>query len=455
MKVYLTERLLHKTGLCKATRFMLLFVFILLVFTQSNADDTLKNAIAKDYPYIYKLYTHLHSHPELSFHEQKTSKRLAKELRETGFEVTEGVGGYGLVALMKNGEGPTVMIRTDMDALPIKEKTALPYASTQYHLEKNGQPIPIMHACGHDIHMSLFIGTARRMAAMKERWSGTLMMIAQPSEEMGAGARLMLKDGLFERFVRPDYNLALHVHPELPSGSVAVLSGYSFANVDSIDISIYGQGGHGAVPQSAKDPVVLAAHIVIALQTIVSRELSAQEPAVVTVGSIHGGTKHNIIPEQVNLQLTVRTYAKETRERVLASIERIAKNQARSFGIPEDKLPVVHIKQKYTPAVYNNPVLSQRIREHFEKRLGSEQVRSIGPEMIGEDFSQYGRVEPLIPSLMFKLGAVDLAVYARVKQENISLPPLHSPYFAPVPESTIKTGIEAMTEAALLLLKKQ
>ena len=455
MKIYLTERLSHKTGLCKATRFMLLFVFILSVFTQSNADDTLKNAIAKDYPYIHKLYTHLHRHPELSFHEQKTAKRLAKELRETGFEVTEGVGGYGLVALMRNGEGPTVMIRTDMDALPIKEKTALPYASTQYHQEKNGQPIPIMHACGHDIHMSLFIGTARRMAAMKEHWSGTLMMIAQPAEEVGAGARLMLEDGLFERFVRPDYNLALHVHPELPSGSVAVLSGYSFANVDSVDISIYGQGGHGAVPQSAKDPVVLAAHIVIALQTIVSRELSPQEPAVVTVGSIHGGTKHNIIPEQVDLQLTVRTYAKETRDRVLASIERIAKNQARSFGMPEDKLPVVHINQKYTPSVYNNPLLSQRIREHFEKRLGSEQVRSIGPEMIGEDFSQYGRDEPLIPSLMFRLGAVDPAVYARVKQENISLPPLHSPYFAPVPESTIKTGIEAMTEAALLLLKKQ
>lgn len=288
---------------------------------------------------------------------------------------------------------------------------------------------------------------------MKERWSGTLMMIAQPAEEMGAGARLMLEDGLFERFIWPDYNLALHVHPELPSGTVAVVPGYSFANVDSIDISIYGQGGHGAVPQSAKDPVVLAANIVIALQTIVSRELSPQEPAVVTVGSIHGGTKHNIIPEQVDLQLTVRTYADETRKKVLQSIERIAKNQARSFGIPENKLPVVHIKQKYTPSLYNDPVLSKRIHEHFEKQLGKEQVISIKADMIGEDFAYYGRVEPRIPSLMFRLGAVDPAVYAQAKREDISLPPLHSPYFAPSPESTIKTGIEAMTEAALLLLK--
>ncbi len=418
-------------------------------------NDILKNAIDEDYPYIHKLYTYLHSHPELSFHEQKTAARLAKELREIGFEVTEGVGGYGLVALMKNGKGPTVMIRTDMDALPVKEKTGLSYASTQYQQEKNGHTVPIMHACGHDIHMSLFIGTARRMAAMKERWSGTLMMIAQAAEERGAGARLMLEDGLFERFVRPDYNLALHVHPELPSGTVSVQSGYSFANVDSVDISIYGQNGHGAVPQSAKDPIVLAAHIVIALQTIVSREVSPQEAAVVTIGTIQGGMKRENIPEQVDLQLTVRTYTEETRKKVLTSIKRIAENQARSFGMPEDKLPEVHIEQKYIPAVYNDPALSQRIREHFEKRLGREQVKDIQPSMVGEDFTLYGRVEPRIPSLMFRLGATDPAAYKQAKQQKTSLPSLHSSYFAPPPEATIKTGIEAMTEAALLLLKKQ
>ena len=290
---------------------------------------------------------------------------------------------------------------------------------------------------------------------MKEHWSGTLMMIAQPAEEWGTGARLMLEDGLFERFARPDYNLALHVHPELPSGTVSVQSGYSFANVDSVDISIYGQNGHGAVPQSAKDPIVLAAHIVIALQTIVSREVSPQEVAVVTIGTIQGGMKRENIPEQVDLQLTVRTYTEEIRKKVLTSIKRIAENQARSFGIPEDKLPEVHIEQKYIPAVYNDPALSQRIREHFEKRLGRKQVKDIQPSMVGEDFTFYGRVEPRIPSLMFRLGAADPTAYKQAKQQNTSLPPLHSSYFAPPPEATIKTGIEAMTEAALLLLKRQ
>jgi amidohydrolase len=455
MKVHLTEKLSHKTRLYKAARFMLLFIVILSSFMQSSADDTLKNAIDEDYPYIHKLYTHLHSHPELSFHEQKTAKRLANELRETGFEVTEGVGGYGLVALMRNGKGPTVMIRTDMDALPIKEKTGLPYASTKIHEFANSQTTPVMHACGHDVHMSVFTGTARMMSKMKAQWSGTLMMIAQPAEEMGAGARKMLEDGLFERFERPNYNLALHVDPGLPSRTLAVPSGYSFANVDSVDIRVFGQGGHGALPASAKDPVVLAAHIVIVLQTIVSREISPQDAAVVTVGTIQGGTKRNIIPEQVDLQLTVRTYADETRKKVLESIKRIAENQARSFGMPEDKLPKIYIEQKYTPAVYNDPVLSKRIHEHFEKQLGREQLKSIVPAMVGEDFARYGRVEPRIPSLMFRLGAADPSACARAKQEDISLPPLHSSHFAPPPEATIKTGIEAMTEAALLLLAKQ
>ena len=450
MKRCLSERRSFKTATLSC-----LFILVMAVFTQSSADDTLKNAINEDYPSIYRLYTHLHSHPELSFHEQKTAQRLAKELRETGFEVTEGVGGYGLVGLMRNGKGPTVMIRTDMDALPVKEKTGLPYASKQYYQGDDGHTIPIMHACGHDIHMSVFVGTARRLAAMKSHWSGTLMMIAQPAEEQGSGARLMLEDGLFERFARPDYNLALHVYPELPGGTVAVVSGYAFANVDSVDISVYGLGGHGAYPQSAKDPVVLAAEIIVALQSIVSREVSPQDAAVVTVGTIHGGEKRNVIPEQVDLQLTVRSYSEETRKKVLDAIKRIALNQARSFGISEDKLPQVHIKKDYTPAVYNDPVLSKQIREHFEETLGSERVKSIQPAMVGEDFTHYGRVEPRIPSLMFRLGAADPVAYKQAKQQNISLPPLHSPHFAPPPETTIKTGVEAMTEAALLLLKKQ
>jgi amidohydrolase len=435
-------------------KFILLFLLTELAMTESMADEALKDAIHEDYHYIYGLYRHLHSHPELAFHEQKTAERLAKELREAGFEVTQGVGGYGLVALMRNGEGPTVMIRTDMDALPVEEKTGLSYASTRRHQEKNGQSIPLMHACGHDIHMSVFIGTARRMAAMKDRWSGTLMMIAQPAEERGAGARLMLDDGLFERFARPDSNLAMHVYPELPSGTVAVPSGYSFANVDSVDISVYGLGGHGATPESARDPVVLAAQIVIALQTIVSREISPQEAVVVTVGTIHGGEKRNIIPEHVELQLTVRSYSDETRIKTLNAIERIAVNQARSFGMPEERLPQVHIKKQYTPAVYNDPALSERIQKHFAEILGSERVKNIRPAMVGEDFAHYGRGEARIPSLMFRLGAADPVAYERAKQQQTSLPSLHSPLFAPPPEITIKTGIEAMTEAALLLLEK-
>jgi len=271
MKRFLSERWSYKTVMLSC-----LFILVMSVFTQSSADDTLKNAINEDYTTIDRLYTYLHSHPELSFHEQKTAQRLAKELREIGFEVTEGLGGYGLVALMRNGKGPRVMIRTDMDALPIKEKTGLPYASEKYYQEDDGHAIPMMHACGHDIHMAVFVGTARRMAAMKSRWSGTLMMIAQPAEESGAGALRMLDDGLFERFVRPDYNLALHVYPELPSGTVAVVSGYGFANVDSVDISVYGKGGHGAYPHSAKDPVVLAAQIIVALQPV-SRRASSHE----------------------------------------------------------------------------------------------------------------------------------------------------------------------------------
>ena len=280
-------------------------------------------------------------------------------------------------------------------------------------------------------------------------------MIAEPAEERGLGARLMIEEGLFDRFVRPDYNIALHVYSELPSGTVAVPSGYSFANVDSVDISVYGQGGHGAYPNSARDPVVLAAQIVIALQTIVSREVSPQEAVVVTVGTIHGGERRNVIPEHVELQLTVRSYSDETRKKVLDAIKRIAVNQARSYGRPEERLPRVHIEKQYTPAVYNDPALSERIHKHFEETLGRERVKSIRPAMVGEDFARYGRVEPRIPSLMFRLGGADPAAYERAKQQQTSLPPLHSPLFAPPPEATIKTGIEAMTEAAMLLLEKQ
>jgi amidohydrolase len=431
-------------------------IFFLLALAPVFADGQLKKAIQDDYPYLEKLYAHLHRHPELSFHEKETSERLAEELRPLGFEVTQNVGGYGVVALMRNGKGPTVMIRTDMDALPVEEKTGLPYASRRaFDDNESGRRIPVMHACGHDAHMSIFVGTARRLAAMKTQWSGTLLMIGEPAEEKGAGSKGLLDAGLFTRFARPDYNLALHVDPSLPAGTVGIVPGYAFANVDSVDIDVYGIGAHGAVPQAGKDPVVLSAQIVLALQTIVSRELSPHAPAVVTVGSIHGGTQHNIIPEKVTLQLTVRTYADETRKKVLAAIERIILNQARAFGIPEGKLPKIRVKKAYTPSVYNDPGLTGRIRGRFEAVFGKGKVRTLQPSMVGEDFSRYGRTDPRIPSLMFRLGATDPAAYAEAEAGKRVLAPLHSPHFAPPPEATIKTGVEAMTEAALLLLKKE
>jgi amidohydrolase len=435
-----------------AAGWLLSAVLLMTAAVSGMADPALKQAIDDDYPYLHELYTHLHTHPELSFHEKETSGRLAKELRSLGFTVTEQVGGYGVVALLRNGKGPTVMVRTDMDALPVEEKTGLPYASTRVHVDESGRRIPVMHACGHDAHMSVFVGTARRLAAMKEQWSGTLMLIAEPAEEKGAGSRKMLADGLFTRFARPDYNLAEHVDATLPAGSVGIVPGYAFANVDSIDIDVFGIGGHGAIPDAAKDPVVLAAQIVIALQTIVSRELSPHDAAVVTVGSIHGGTRHNIIPEQVTLQLTVRTYGDATRQKVLDAIKRIVRSQALSFGMPEAKLPEVRIKKAYTPSVYNDPELSGRVRGRFETLFGADRVRALRPSMVGEDFSRYGRTEPRIPSLMFRLGAVDPEVYEAAKRQHMKLPPLHSPRFAPLPETTIRTGVEAMTEAVLLLL---
>jgi amidohydrolase len=438
----------------KAAKVLLAAFFLMSASAQTLADDALREAIAKDYPYLKALYTHLHGHPELSFHEKETSKLLANELSSLGFEVSEKVGGYGVVALLRNGKGPTVMVRTDMDALPVEEKTGLPYASTR-HFDENGRRIPVMHACGHDAHISIFVGTARRLAAMKSQWSGILMMIAEPAEEKGEGARKMLEDGLFTRFARPDYNLALHVEPELPAGSVAVVSGYAFANVDTVDINVYGIGGHGAIPDAAKDPVVLAAQIVLSLQTIASRELSPHDAAVVTVGSIHGGTQHNVIPDKVSLQLTVRTYGDDMRRKVLAAIERIALNQARAFGMPEEKLPKMRIKKAYTPSVYNDPALSRRVRERFEALFGDGRVRPLLPTMVGEDFSRYGRIEPRIPSLMFRLGASDPAEYEKARAGKAVLPPLHSPRFAPPPEATITTGVEAMTEAALLLLRQR
>jgi len=423
-----------------------------LAQNQPLARSQISDKVQKEYPSLFELYKHLHTHPEISFQEEKTSARIAEELRKAGYEVTTKVGGHGVVAVLRNGNGPTVLVRTDMDALPVKEQTGLPYASTVTCKDDKGDEVPVMHACGHDINMTCMIGTSRILAQLKDQWHGTLVFIGQPAEERSGGALAMLKDGLFTRFPRPDYCLALHDDAELPAGSVGYTAGYVMANVDSLNVLVHGLGGHGAWPHKTKDPVVLAAQIVLALQTIVSREIEPGEPAVVTVGSINGGTKHNIIPDSVKLQLTVRSYTDETRQQTLDAIKRIVRGQAIAAGMPEDKMPEVTTQDNFTPATYNNPELTAKLVSVFQGVLGESNVIKKKPSMGGEDFSQYGRTEHKIPIFMFQVGGVKPEALKESERTGKSLPSLHSSQWAPLPEPTIKTGISAMSSAVIGLL---
>ena len=407
------------------------------------------------YPALFELFKHLHANPELSLCEEKTSARMAEELKRAGYAVTSKVGGHGVVGVLKNGSGPTILVRADMDGLPVKEQTGLPYASTVTTKDRAGNEVSVMHACGHDVHMTCFIGAAQVLAQLKARWQGTLVMVAQPAEEAGDGAKKMLDDGLFTRFPRPDYCIALHDSADLPAGVIGYTPGYSAANVDSVDVTVRGVGGHGAHPDKTKDPVVLASQIVLALQTIVSREIKPGDPAVVTVGSIHGGTKHNIIPDEVKLQLTVRSYADEVRQQLLAAIPRIVRGQAIAAGIPEDRLPLVQIDAEGTPAVYNDPALTERLVGVFRATFGSTNVVERKPSMGGEDFSRYGRTEPRVPSCIFGLGAVAREKYAESQRTGQPLPGLHSSQFVADPEPTLKTGVTAMTAAVLELMGRR
>lgn len=437
---------------------IILFVWMLAVsvFGQDRPSDkaAVKARVGAEYESLFALYKHLHAHPELSFMEKNTAARIASELRDAGLKVTQDVGGHGVVGVMRNGSGPTVLVRCDLDGLPVKENTGLPFASRHKMKDEQGKEVYTMHACAHDIHMTSFVGTARALAGMKDRWKGTLVMIGQPAEERGGGAKAMLADKLFERFPRPDFCVALHVNSAMPAGMVGYVEGYALANVDSVDIKIFGVGGHGAYPQSTKDPVMLAAQTILALQTIVSREIAPIEPAVVTVGSIHGGTKHNVIPEEVDLQLTVRSYSDETRARLLGAIKRIARGQAVSAGLPKDKMPIVTVKDEYTPSTYNDPALTRRLVKTFGEWLGEGNVVKRQPVMGGEDFGRYGRTEHKIPIFMFWLGAVSADSVKRSIATGGTLPSLHSPIFAPDAEPTIKTGVTAMSAAVLDLLGK-
>jgi amidohydrolase len=398
------------------------------------------------------LYQHLHANPELSLMEVKTASRLAEELTKLGYGVTEKVGGNGLVAVMKNGPGPVVLIRTDMDALPIIERTGLAYASKVKVKDLGGNEVGVMHACGHDIHMTSWVGTARVLAALKDRWSGTVVFVAQPAEEIIAGARMMLADGLYKRFPKPDYALALHADPLQPAGTVSYAEGLSLAASDTVDVIVKGKGGHGAQPHATVDPIVLAARIILDLQTIVSREVNPLDPCVVTVGSIHGGTKHNIIPNEVKLQITVRTTRTETRDHVLKAIERIAKAAAVSARAPE---PVMTVNlEQYTPPTLNDVALARKCGAVFREVLGAENVQPRQPVMGAEDFGRFS--EGKTPIFMYFLGTVSKEKYEAAQKPGATpLPGMHTDNYAPLPEPSIRTGVRTMSLAAMSLLRKE
>ncbi len=422
-----------------------------------RADDAQRRAVSSwlddHLARLVDAYKHFHSHPELSFQELKTATMIANQLEKAGFEVTRGVGRTGVVAVLKNGDGPTLLIRGDMDALPVIEETGLDYASQVKVKQADGTEVGAMHACGHDVHCTMLFGVGPLLADLREHWHGTLVLIAQPAEEIGRGARAMIDDGLFERFPKPDLCLSLHVFSDLPAGSLGVTAGWACANVDSVDITIFGKGGHGARPDAAIDPIVTAAHVITQLQTIVSRRLEPIEPGVITVGSIHGGTKHNIIPNEVKLQLTVRSYTDEVRKLLLDGIRQVTTDVCRSFQCPRDPEVVID-EQEYTPAAYNDPALTAAAAGLFRTLIGDEKVSELPPTMGSEDFGRYAK-HLGVPGLQYRLGVVDAQRWQASQAPGAGpLPSLHSALFHPDPEPTVRLGVESMAHLALAVLKK-
>jgi hippurate hydrolase len=433
----------------------ILALFAASILPAPAAAATLNEAVRADMPRLMTLYRDLHANPELSMQEARTPAKLAAEMRKLGFAVTEKVGKTGVVAVMKNGEGPTLLIRADMDGLPVVEQTNLPFASKVRATARSGVETGVMHACGHDTHMASFIGTARRLAAMKDQWAGTLVMILQPGEETGEGAKAMLDDGLYTRFPKPGVAIAFHDAAALPAGVIGITPGYALANVDSVDITVRGVGGHGAYPQTTKDPIVLASRIVTTLQTLVSRENDPSQPAVVTVGSFQAGAKHNIISDEARLQLTVRSYTPEVRKLLLDGIRRIARGEAIAAGLPDDRMPVVTVREEmYTPSTFNTEKLSAHALDLFGRHFGTDRVVKAQAVMGGEDFSRFWLADKSIESLIFWVGGTPRPAWDAAKGDASKLPSLHSPFWAPDAEAVISTATEAMTVAALDVLKK-
>jgi hippurate hydrolase len=425
--------------------FFLPFFFLFLM----DPRPTVETVIAADLDYLADFYKERHQNPEISLEEKETSKALASELRKAGFEVTENFGGYGIVSIYENGDGPTVLYRTDMDALPMYEKTNLPYASS-VEVSYNGETTGTMHSCGHDMHMTAFLGTARAMVAMKDQWKGRLMFIGQPAEEIGQGARLMLNNGLYNTFGVPDAGIGLHCNPTIPSGQIGLREGFSMANTESVDIKVFGIGAHGASPHMSIDPVVLASMIVMDLQTIVSRNLKPIESAVITVGSFKSGTKHNIIPDEAHLKLTIRTYKEEVRQMIHKRIGEICRGVGIAAGLPEDKLPEVTIPDSFTPANYNDPALTGYIIKTAGEAIGTENVLDAEPQMVGEDFACYGSTEHDVPTVLYWLGTVP---DERLGMEQ--LPGLHSPFYYPKVKQTIQTAIKVNTKTMISLMNEK
>jgi amidohydrolase len=413
-------------------------------------DAAASRFVDKELPRYLELYRNIHAHPELAFQEQQTSALVARELKRSGYSVTSNMGGFGVVGVLKNGPGRTLLIRGDMDALPVAEETGLPFASSVRAKDETGQAVSVMHACGHDVHVANLLATAAFLAEQRAAWSGTLLIVAQPAEELGEGARRMIEAGLFERFQKPDIALAMHVDPDVTSGHLAIVSGWAAANADSVDVTLYGRGGHGSRPQDTVDPIVLSAQYVTALQTLVSRRNDPQQPAVITVGSIHGGTKRSVIPDSVQLQMTVRSYSDETRARLLDGIQQLARDLSTAFGSP--KPPEIKIKEAYTPAVYNDPNLAAQATRALQSVLGPDGVEPGRVPMTAEDFGRYGR-QLKIPSLLIRLGATPEAHLQASKKPGASpIPGLHTSRFLPDTSRALRTGVRAFAALVTALL---
>ena len=432
---------------------IILALLIIPANTNGQNKSGFDKRVTKQTEYALELCKYLHRNPELSYQEEETSVRIAEELRSIGFDITSNFGGNNVVGICRNGEGPVIMLRADMDALPVKEKTGLSFASTKTMTDSKGNEVSVMHACGHDIHMSVMVGTVRTLISMKEQWKGTLLIVAQQSEEMGDGASLAINEGLFQKFPVPDYALAYHINPELESGRIGIIPGPIFAGIKTVEITVFGIGGHGAYPEKCIDPVVIASRVVLDLQTIVSREISPLKPVVVTVGSIHGGTRPNIIPDEVKLELTLRYYDEEAIEQTINAIKRICRGAALTAGMPEDKMPEVRVSPGDHPPVVNDEDLYEKIQEYSGSVLGAENMIRVDPAMVGEDFGLYGRTPEKVPICLIWLGSTNPEVMKDYLVKGDKPPPLHSSLLNPDYPATIETGIKAMVANVIGLLE--